>query len=317
MISIGQHTLPNNVVLAPMAGITDLPFRQIAWEFGAGMVISEMQSHRDDLWHTDKSRLRRGAVAGSLYVVQVAGGDPDQVARAALRHAEDGARIIDINFGCPAKKVCRKAAGSALLSDPQLVEKIMRSTVALAGVPVTAKIRTGPSRDNRNGVEIALRLENAGAKAIFVHGRTRACKFEGKAEYETVSAIKSAIRIPVFANGDIHDCSDAEQVITQTGVDGLMVGRAALGAPWVLGQIARGEPDNLSVNDKLSVMQKHIGAIHQHYGEERGVRISRKHVRWYLDNLHMSRSSSVAFNQLSAAQDQLAFIDNLILREAA
>lgn len=281
MIRIGPYTLRNHVLLAPMAGITDAPFRALAWRFGAGYVVSEMLGARDQLWHTAKSRLRRATVAGiEPRAVQIAGGDPDSVAAAARRHVDDGAQIIDINFGCPAKKVCRKAAGSQLLADPELVIAIVRATVAAVPVPVTVKMRSGVSPEQKNGPEIAHRLQEEGVSALVVHGRTRACLFRGEAEYDTVAAIKDRLQIPVIANGDIDSPQKAAAIMARTGVDGVMVGRAALGAPWLPGQIAGSESAQLSVVQKWQVVLEHVAALHEFYGDP-GVRIARKHVQWY------------------------------------
>ena len=239
MVAIGPHKLRNNVLLAPMAGVTDVPFRALTWRFGVGHVISEMVGSKAELWNTDKSRLRRGTVDGiSPVAVQIAGGDPEIIAEAARRHWQDGADIVDINFGCPAKKVCRKAAGSQLLGDAALVREIIQAAVAAVPIPITIKMRTGLAPDSRNGVEIARIAEGEGVAAISVHGRTRACKFEGAVEFDTIAAIKAAVQVPVFANGDIDHAAVAASVLAQTDADGVMIGRAALGAPWLPGQIA-------------------------------------------------------------------------------
>ena len=312
-ISIGPHNLRNPVLLAPMAGITDAPFRALAWRFGAGYVVCEMVSAKADLWHTEKSRLRRQSVAGITPVsVQIAGGDAATVAQAAVSHWRDGADIIDINFGCPAKKVCRKAAGSQLLKDEALVAQIIGATVQAVPIPVTVKIRTGFSPAQKNGVEIARIAEGQGARAIAVHGRTRACRFNGEVEHETVAAIKAAVSIPVFANGDIESPAQAAKVGAATGVDGVMIGRAALGAPWLPGQIA-GVTGVLSLVEKLSVIRDHVAAMQEFYGPA-GVRIARKHVRWYFEKLDeladeaWRRSFVVAFNRLEGALEQQDYL---------
>ncbi len=305
-----------------MAGVTDAPFRKLAWEHGAGYVVGEMVSVREDLWHTDKSTLRRRAVAGIRpQVVQIAGADPALIAAGAERHWRDGADIIDINFGCPAKKVCRKAAGSALLADERLVARIIAAAVAAVPVPVTVKIRTGFSPERRNGVAIARIAEAEGAQAIAVHGRTRACRFEGAAEYATISAIKAAVRVPVFANGDVASVEKAREVRAMTGADGVMIGRGALGSPWLLGQIAgvTAEPD---LNAKLAIVQRHVADMHAFYGAA-GVRIARKHLRWYLDKLHelgpaeLRRDFCRRFNQSTDPAEQLDLLAGLSLARAA
>ncbi|MCX7063677.1 MAG: tRNA dihydrouridine synthase DusB, partial [Proteobacteria bacterium] len=239
LVAIGTHRLRNPVVLAPMAGVTDVPFRELVWNLGAGLVVAEMTSVNPLLWHTRTSRLRRETVAGARpHVVQIAGADPQWIAAAARREAEAGAEIIDVNMGCPAKKVCNQAAGSALLRDEALVERILRAAVDAVPIPVTVKIRTGWSPEQRNGVAIARIAEAVGVASIAVHGRTRACRFVGAVEFDTVAAIKAAVRIPVFANGDIDSVEEARRVMSQTGVDGVLIGRAALGAPWLPGDIA-------------------------------------------------------------------------------
>jgi tRNA-dihydrouridine synthase B len=299
-----------------MAGVTDVPFRALAWHFGAGHVVGEMVSSHGNLWHTAKSRLRRQSVAGIAPVaVQIAGGDPATIAQAARRHWQDGADIVDINFGCPAKKVCRKAAGSALLADAQLVARIIRAAVAAVPVPITVKIRSGYSPAQKNGVEIATIAEAEGAAAIVVHGRTRACRFLGQAEHDTVAAIKAQVTIPVFANGDINCLADAQQILQATGVDGVMIGRAALGAPWLPGQIA-GVSDVPDLAEKLDTMLSHVAAMQDFYGEP-GIRIARKHVMWYLQKLQelgseeSRRQLIAAFNRLTEAAEQLAFLQQL------
>lgn len=322
MIAIGPHQLRNNVVLAPMAGVTDAPFRSLAWRYGAGHVVSEMVASQAGLWHTPKSRLRRRSVAGIHPVaVQIAGGDPETIAGSAVRHWQDGAEIIDINFGCPAKKVCRKAAGSQLLADEDLVRRIIAAAVAAVPVPVTVKIRTGYSPERKNGVEIARIAEGEGAAAIAVHGRTRACRFEGKAEYDTIGRIKQAVRIPVFANGDLCDAQDVRRVLAHTGADGVMIGRAALGAPWLPGQLA-GAVGEVSLAEKLDVMREHLEAGHRFYGEP-GVRIMRKHVQWYVEKLteihdeEWRRGWLKGFNALTDGAAQTDYLETLPARRAA
>jgi tRNA-dihydrouridine synthase B len=296
-----------------MAGITDVPFRALAWEFGAGYVVGEMVSAKPDLWATAKSRLRRRAADGVTPVaVQIAGGDPSFIAAAARRHWLDGAQIIDINFGCPAKKVCRKAAGSALLADSRLVADIISAAVRAVPVPVTVKIRTGCSPERKNGVEIAKIAQAQGACAIAVHGRTRACRFSGHAEYDTIAAIKAAVGIPVFANGDIVSAPQARSIMRETDVDGVMIGRAALGAPWLPGQIA-GVTGELTLADKLAVVWRHVRAIHEFYGLP-GTRIVRKHVKWYVEKLpelgcaDIRRNWLRGFNELDSADAQLELL---------
>lgn len=322
MVAIGPHKLRNNVLLAPMAGVTDVPFRALTWRFGVGHVVSEMVGSKAELWATEKSRLRRGTVDGiSPVAVQIAGGDPQIIAEAARRHWQDGADIVDINFGCPAKKVCRKAAGSQLLGDATLVREIIAAAVDAVPVPVTIKMRTGLSPEARNGVEIARIAEGEGVAAIAVHGRTRACKFEGAVELDTIAAIKAAVGVPVFANGDIVDVQSAAAVLRKTDADGVMIGRAALGAPWLPGQIA-GVTGALPLAEKLAVVREHVSAGHAYYGEP-GVKIMRKHVQWYLEKMielgepAWRRSLIAGFNRLSEAETQVAFLNELSPRLAA
>jgi tRNA-dihydrouridine synthase B len=317
VIRIGPYKLRNRILLAPMAGITDAPFRALAWRYGAGYVVSEMLGVQQGLWDTDKSRQRRVPVAGiEPRAVQIAGGEPAMVAEAARRHVEDGAQIIDINFGCPAKKVCRKAAGSALLRDPELVARIVRTTVRAVPVPVTVKMRTGYAPDRKNGVAIAHRLQEEGAAAVAVHGRTRQCLFNGEAEYETVAEIKARLRVPVFANGDIDSVAKARRVLACTGVDGVMIGRAALGAPWLLGMMADPARREPPLAEKWAVMAEHVAAMHAFYGAK-GVRIARKHVQWYLERLLPDREPARAFNRLDDPGAQLDWLAAMGARTAA
>lgn len=276
--SIGPVELRNRVVLAPMAGVTDAAFRRQAWLFGAGHLVGEMLGARPDLWHTKKSRLRRERVDGAPLAIQLAGSEPEVLAEAARQHWQDGADLIDINFGCPAKKVCRKAAGSALLAEPDRVVSLARACVDAVPVPVTVKMRTGPSPDWRNGVEIASALEQAGVAALTVHGRTRACKFQGEVDVETIAAIKAAVSIPVIANGDVTDRASALAMLDQTGADAVMVGRAALGAPWLLGEIVSASAPTAPAQRQS--LRELVADVHRLYGEPAGLRIARKHIQW-------------------------------------
>jgi len=299
-----------------MAGITDAPFRAVAWAAGAGYVASEMLASQEQLWATRKSRQRRQWVDGiEPRVVQLAGSEPAVVAEAARRHWEDGAQIIDLNFGCPAKKVCRRAAGSQLLRDPALVAAISAAAVRAVPIPVTVKMRTGWSRDATNGVEVAQRLEQAGVAAVTVHGRSRSCFFDGAAEYDTIAAIKAQVHLPVFANGDIDSPEKARQVLAQTGADGVMIGRAALGAPWLLGAIARPECPLPDLAERWRIIRSHVVALHAFY-DAQGVRIARKHVQWYLRCLPLPADCDLdpgamvaAFNQLVDPAAQLDLLD--------
>ena|SRR5690606_11853230 len=319
LFSIGTHNIATRTVLAPMAGVTDLPFRQLCRRFGAGLTVSEMVTADTRLWHTAKSRLRLPhAAEPGPRMVQIAGGDPEMLADAARQNARLGAQIIDINMGCPAKKVCKRAAGSALLEDEALVAAILKAVVAAVDIPVTLKIRTGPSPERRNGLNIARLAEDAGVQALAVHGRTRACKFAGAAEYDTIAAIVDAVGIPVMANGDINTAHQARAVLAHTGAAAVMIGRGAQGRPWLFREInhflATGEllpgPTAAEVRTALC---SHVAALHRHYGEYLGVRIARKHVGWYLATLG-DVTPGRTFNQLDQAEAQLdaleAYFDN-------
>jgi tRNA-dihydrouridine synthase B len=309
-LRIGPYTLPNQLILAPMAGVTDRPFRQLCRRMGAGLVVSEMVTSDMRLWHTRKSNLRLMHEGDpEPRSVQIAGGDPQMLAEAAKQNVVLGAQIIDINMGCPAKKVCNKAAGSALLKDEQLVRQILQAVVAAVDVPVTLKIRTGWDRQNKNGIEVAKIAEQEGIVALAVHGRTRADLYTGEAEYDTVAAIKQAVSIPVLANGDIDSPEKARAVLDATGADGLLIGRAAQGRPWIFREIEHylrtGEqlpaPELLEVE---SILLEHLAALHAFYGDVMGVRIARKHVSWYLATLPGAREFRAHFNRLDSTDAQ-------------
>jgi tRNA-dihydrouridine synthase B len=286
-VKIGQFVLPSNVILAPMAGVTDRPFRQLCRRFGAGLAASEMLTANVRLWDTKKSRLRMDHTGEpSPRVVQIAGFDPQMMADAALRNVDAGAQIIDINMGCPAKKVCNRLAGSALMQDESLVARILSTVVDAVSVPVTLKTRTGWDRSHKNGTRIASIAEDCGIQALAIHGRTRADMYQGNAEHETVAAIKSKIKIPVFANGDIDSPQRAREVLERTGCDGIMIGRAAQGRPWIFDEVnffletgeLRGELAPEKVRD---IMRAHLEDLYSLYGDETGVRVARKHLSWY------------------------------------
>ena len=311
-VRIGPYTLPNQLILAPMAGVTDQPFRQLCRRFGAGLVVSEMVTSDVSLWNTRKSSLRMiHSGDAEPRSVQIAGGDPQMLAEAARRNVEMGAQIIDINMGCPAKKVCNKAAGSALMKDEQLVSAILQAVVAAVDVPVTLKIRTGWDRANKNGLNIAKIAEQSGISALAVHGRTRADLYTGEAEYDTIAAIKQAVTLPVFANGDIDSPHKARQVLDATGADGLLIGRAAQGRPWIFREIAHyletgtqlPAPSLLEVE---GILLEHLAALHTFYGDVMGVRIARKHVGWYLATLPGAREFRAQFNRLESTDAQCA-----------
>jgi tRNA-dihydrouridine synthase B len=299
-----------------MAGVTDRPFRQLCRRLGAGLVVSEMLSSNPRVWNTAKSMQRMDHSGESgIRSVQIAGADPDLMAEAAKFNVANGAQIIDINMGCPAKKVNKKLAGSALLQYPDLVESIVRSVVDAVSVPVTLKIRTGWDTDNRNGVEIARIAQENGIQSLAVHGRTRACMYKGFAEYDTIRSIKQAVSIPVVANGDITSPEKAREVLEYTEADALMIGRGAQGNPWIFREVSHflntGErlaPPSLM--EQHSVLKEHVTAVHAFYGEENGVRIARKHVGWYLMEHDKDRQFRKVFNALESAEEQLQAIDH-------
>jgi tRNA-dihydrouridine synthase B len=285
-VKIGHFSLAAPLALAPMAGVTDRPFRQLCRRMGAGLAASEMVTSDVRLWNTSKSRLRldhRGEPEPR--VVQIAGYDPLMMADAARLNVEMGAQVIDINFGCPAKKVCNRAAGSALMRDEPLVRQILAAVVAAAKVPVTLKMRTGWDREHRNAVAIARIAEDAGIAALAVHGRTRADFFKGAAEYETVAAVKQAVRLPVFVNGDIDCAAKALMALEQSGADGVMIGRAAQGRPWIFRELRAGLAGIVAAPPVLAevrvIMLAHLEALYSFYGESQGVRVARKHLGWY------------------------------------
>lgn len=330
MFAIGSFILSSPVVLAPMAGVTDLPFRRLCLKFGAGMAVSEMVHASAELRDTRKSRLRR--VHDSEHeprVVQIAGNEPEQMADAARYNVEQGAQLIDINMGCPAKKVCRKAAGSALLADEPLVEKILRAVVAAVDVPVTLKIRTGANPGERNGLNIARIAQDCGIQALAVHGRTRACAFRGEAEYDTIARIVEAIDIPVIANGDITSTDKAAFVMQHTKAAAVMIGRAAQGQPWLCGQIGarltdQPIPATPSILEQKDLLLEHVASLHAFYGDYLGLRIARKHVGWWTSLLPRYSEFRKQFNalteesvQLTAIADHYHHINNNIREELA
>jgi tRNA-dihydrouridine synthase B len=278
---------------------------------GAGMAVSEMMLANPDTWNTEKSRKRRYHTdEHGIRSVQILGCDPMLMAQAARQNVADGAQIIDINMGCPAKKVNKKQAGSALLQDPGLVREILDAVVAAVEVPVTLKIRTGWDPEHRNGVEIARLAEQAGIRALTVHGRTRACLFNGQAEYDTIKAIKQAIAIPVIANGDIDTPLKASQVLAYTGADAVMIGRAAQGQPWIFRQIRRyleqsEAPTAPTLSEVRALVLEHVQTLHHFYGEYQGVRFARKHVAWYLEKILENQDFRRGFNALVNASEQL------------
>jgi len=323
MFRIGPYTIDSQVVLAPMAGVTDRPFRQLCRRMGAGLVVSEMVTSDTRLWNTRKSSLRLDHTGeAEPRSVQIAGGDPQMMAEAARMNADQGAQIIDINMGCPAKKVCNKAAGSALLRDEVLVGEILDAVVAAVDIPVTLKIRTGWSPDQRNGERIARMAEQAGIAALAVHGRTRTDRYQGEAEYDTIARICEQVSIPVFANGDIDSARKAQAVLDRTGADAVMVGRAAQGRPWLLREIDHylrtGKELAAPGRDEvLSILTAHLEALYDFYGEFMGVRIARKHVGWYLQQHPEAAGFRKHFNQLETASDQVNAVTALLAESVA
>lgn len=323
MVRIGPYQLANKVICAPMAGVTDHTFRELCRRFGAALAVSEMLSSNPLVWQSEKSQNRMGHRQESgIRSVQIAGADPQQMADAARYNVAIGADIIDINMGCPAKKVNKKLAGSALLQYPELVEQIVRAVVDAVEVPVTLKIRTGWDPEHRNGIQIARIAEDNGIQALAVHGRTRACMYKGEAEYDTIRAIKQSVSIPVIANGDITGPEKAHHVLEYTGADAIMIGRAAQGRPWIFREVVH----YLATGDKLAppgiaevrqIMLEHVQGLHQLYGEHAGSRIARKHVGWYLaehDTLGQFRSE---FNGIDCATQQLDALNDYFHQLAA
>ncbi|MGO1234135.1 MAG: tRNA dihydrouridine synthase DusB [Marinobacter sp.] len=317
---IGPYTLPNPLIVAPMAGVTDRPFRQLCRKMGAGLAVSEMVIADSKLWHTRKSQTRLNHQGEpEPRSVQIAGGDPGMLADAARQNASFGAQIIDINMGCPAKKVCNKAAGSALMKDENLVRQILEAVVQAVDIPVTLKMRTGWDQDHRNAPTIARMAEEAGIQAIAVHGRTRADKYNGEAEYDTIAEVKASVGIPVFANGDITTPEKARQVLAYTGADGLLIGRGAQGRPWIFREILHyletGEHHPVPALDEVEqILTEHLAELHSFYGEKMGVRIARKHVGWYLQTHDESKQFRKRFNAIEEAREQQDSIEQHFAR---
>ncbi len=312
---IGPYQLMNNLVVAPMAGITDRPFRQLCKRMGAGMAVSEMVASNSLLWGSEKTRRRadhEGEVAPIS--VQIAGADPEMMAQAAQYNVDQGAQIIDINMGCPAKKICNVMAGSALLQDEPLVKRILEAVVRAVQVPVTLKIRTGWDRDHRNAVRVAKLAETSGIQALAVHGRTRACGYSGEAEYDTIAEVKSAVNIPVIANGDITTPEKVKYVLARTGADAVMIGRAAQGRPWIFRELwhylATGAhlppPEVAEIH---GVLVAHMHDLYSFYGEHTGLRVARKHISWYTKGLAGSAAFRRAMNQLQTCGEQLVAVN--------
>ncbi len=322
-MQIGPYKLTNPVIAAPMAGVTDKPYRQVCRAHGAGMVVSEMITSQKGLRHTAKTKFRSDLNGEpEPVVVQIVGTEPEQLAEAAQFNAENGAQIIDINMGCPAKKVCKKAAGSALLANEPLVERILTAVVKAVEVPVTVKIRTGTTPQEKNAVRIAKIAEQCGIQAITIHGRTRECKFVGAVEYDTIAQVKQTVAIPVTANGDITSPKDAARVKCLTGADAIMIGRAAQGQPWLFQQVAdylaTGTASQIpTIDQRYTTIVNHVREIHRFYGEHLGVRLARKHIKWYLAHWEHSIYDSLR-QQISTTEssvEQITLLDRF-LRES-
>ena len=324
-MQIGPYQLPNNLILAPMAGVTDRPFRQLCRNLGAGMAVSEMVASNSLLWGSEKTQ-RRANHTGETEPksVQIAGADPQMMADAARYNAEHGAQIIDINMGCPAKKICNVMAGSALLQNETLVADILQAVVRAVDVPVTLKIRTGWDSQHNNAIRVARIAEDAGIQALAIHGRTRADQYTGDAEYDTIAQVKQKIRIPVIANGDITNPEKARFVLEYTGVDAVMIGRAAQGRPWIFREIQHyletgerlPEPSPQEVRD---ILIGHLNNLYAFYGEYAGVRIARKHISWYSKGQPHGAAFRQAVNRVDSIEQQLElthdFFNNLQPRE--
>jgi tRNA-dihydrouridine synthase B len=315
-VQIGPYKLKNNLVVAPMAGVTDRPFRMLCKRFGAGLAVSEMVTSNSLLYGSTKT-LRRANHEGEVepISVQIAGADPKMMADAARYNVDNGAQIIDINMGCPAKKICNVMAGSALLKDEPLVAQILKAVVGAVDVPVTLKIRTGWDRQNRNAVTVAKMAEDIGVQALAMHGRTRACAYMGEAEYDTIAAVKQAIRIPLIANGDITTPEKARHVLDYTKADAVMIGRAAQGRPWIFREIEHflNTGTHLlppTVSEIHQVMLEHLADLYDFYGDLTGMRVARKHISWYTKGLAGSAHFRHHMNQLQSIEEQLGAIND-------
>mgnify|MGYP000509821529 FL=1 len=324
-MKIGPHLLESPVIAAPMAGVTDQPFRNLCRKLGAALAVSEMVTSNTKLWKSKKTQFRLNHIGEDApRAVQIAGTNPLQMAEAAKLNADLGAEIIDINMGCPAKKVCKAAAGSALLRDEPLVASILHTVVTSVDIPVTLKIRTGWSEESKNAIQIAKIAEEHGIQALTIHGRTRNDFFNGVAEYETIAEVKSAIKIPIIANGDIDSPKKAFEVLKFTHADAVMIGRAAQGSPWIFREIAhylrtKEEMPPPTINERKDILLEHLGELYNFYGEERAVRLARKHVSWYLGDLPGSREFRSVFNALESGKTQvnaiIEFLDQMVYQQ--
>lgn len=322
MLQIGSYKITTPLVLAPMAGVTDRPFRELCRSLGAGLTVAEMLTSDQTLWTTQKSRLRLPhADEPEPRMIQIAGSDPQLLAAAAKANVELGAQIIDINMGCPAKKVCKKAAGSALLKDEILVAEILAAVVAAVDVPVTLKIRTGWSANHKNAVTIAKIAEQEGIQALTIHGRTREDRFNGQAEYDTLAEVCQQVRFPVIANGDIDSPQKAKEVLDRTGASAVMIGRAAQGKPWIFRQI-KGWLENQQLiadpepSEIYTIISHHLTGLYHTYGDFMGIRVARKHFGWYLQQAEMNEWRK-SFNHLETTEQQQALLYKIFMQEAS
>jgi tRNA-dihydrouridine synthase B len=303
-------TIDTPIALAPMAGVSDRPFRELCHAFGAGLVITEMMSAKPELQDTSKSRLRQiDSSDPEPRAVQLLGNDPFELAAAARSAVAQGAQLIDLNLGCPAKKVCKKAAGSALMAEPDTIARLLDALVAAVDCPISLKMRTGSDQDNRNAIQIARIAENAGLSLLSIHGRTRADKYAGEAEYDTIAEVVAAVRLPVFANGDITSTDKARAVLAHTQAAGIMIGRGAFGQPWLFAALKatlmhQGTYVPPTRAEQFTIVQQQFEKIYQHYGDALGIRITRKHLGWYAPALKIDETERAAFNQLTLPAQQ-------------
>ncbi|MDP4030111.1 MAG: tRNA dihydrouridine synthase DusB [Gallionella sp.] len=319
---IGPHQLKNNLIVAPMAGVTDRPFRMLCKRMGAGMAVSEMVASNSLLYGSEKTKRRANheGEAGPVSV-QIVGADARMLAQAAQYNVDHGAQIIDINMGCPAKKICNVMAGSALLQDEPLVAKLLEAVVGAVNVPVTLKIRTGWDKQNRNAIRIARIAEDSGIQALAIHGRTRACAYTGEAEYDTIAAVKASVHIPIIANGDITTPEKAKYVLQHTGADAVMIGRAAQGRPWLFREIdyflkTGAHLPAPQISEIHRILLAHMQDLYGLYGEHTGLRVARKHISWYTKGLAGSAQFRHRMNQLESPSTQLAAVDDFFAQQA-
>jgi tRNA-dihydrouridine synthase B len=320
-MQIGPYQLKNNLIVAPMAGVTDRPFRMLCKRMGAGMAVSEMVSSNSLLYGSEKTKRRANHEGEADPIsVQIVGADPDMLAQAAKYNVDHGAQIIDINMGCPAKKICNVMAGSALLQNEPLVARLLEAVVGAVKVPVTLKIRTGWDKQNRNAIRIARIAETSGIQALAIHGRTRACAYTGEAEYDTIAAVKSSVNIPIIANGDITTPEKARHVLKHSGADAVMIGRAAQGRPWLFREIEHFLKTGLhlpapEVDEIHRVLLAHVHELYDFYGEHTGLRVARKHISWYTKGLAGSAHFRHQMNQLESPAEQLAAVGEFFAQQ--